>query len=69
MSWELVVGGVVIVGIVLGALIWLAKSGARKGAEADFHKASVDRAQRAREIDDEVDRLSKSDVIDRLRER
>ncbi len=62
MSITLVLGGTV--GLLLVAVIWLARREGRRSAEADAAGTSVERAKNGLEIDETVARLS-GDELDR----
>lgn len=67
MEMVLLAGGVIVLS--LGLIVWLAIRSGRQGAETDILKGGIDKARRGKEIEDEVARLSKSALVDKLRKR
>lgn len=68
MGFELVAGLVVVAILVGAAFIYFIRKGAAEKVYRKHAEKSADRAQEAREIDEEVAGLDESDLDDKLRD-
>lgn len=63
----IILGVVLVIGILIGLVVWLSGRSAKAKAEKAYADASNDMSREARQIDDDVRRASDSDLDRELR--